>query len=59
MQAQSGYLGDIAPGGMATIRVIYRPYIMPLVGPVERDVYLTTNDPSRTNLTFSIKANVT
>ncbi len=58
MHAQSGYVTDVAPGGSATVRVIYRPYIMPVVGPVEREVYVTTNDPQRETLTFSIKATI-
>lgn len=56
MHAQSGYVTDIAPGSSATVRVIYRPYIMPVVGPVEREVYVTTNDPQKETVTFSIKA---
>ncbi len=58
MHAQSGYVTDIAPGAAATVRVIYRPYIMPVVGPVEREVYVTTNDPQKETLTFVLKANI-
>lgn len=58
MHAQSGYVTDIAPGSSATVRVIYRPSIMPVYGPVEREVYVTTNDPKKENLVFTIKANV-
>ncbi|MBI4099777.1 DUF1573 domain-containing protein [Candidatus Microgenomates bacterium] len=58
MHAQSGYVTDIAPGTSAMIRVIYRPAIMPVYGPVERQVFIKTNDPEKENLTFSLNANV-
>lgn len=58
MHAQSGYVTDILPGDTATVRVTYKPALMPVFGVVEREVYLTTNDPDRQKLTFSIKAKV-
>src|SRR3989344_885118 len=58
MHAQSGYLMDIAPGTQATVKLIYRPSLMPVYGVVEREVYVTTNDPQRNKLVFAIKANV-
>lgn len=58
MHAQSGYVTDIAPGSFATVRVIYKPAIMPVSGLVERTVTITTNDPERKNLTFTVRANV-
>lgn len=58
MHAQSGYLMDIAPGTEAKVKVIYRPFQMPVYGAVEREVYVTTNDPQREKLIFAIKANV-
>lgn len=57
MHAQgSGYVADIAPGDEAVIRLIYRPAVMPVYGPVEREVYVSTNDPQKSRLVFSIKA---
>jgi hypothetical protein len=56
MHAQSGYVAEVAPGDTATIRVIYRPAVMPVYGPVERDVYVTTNDPDNSKLIFRVKA---
>ena len=53
-----GNFSGIAPGDEATIRVIYRPYEMPVYGPIEREVYVTTNDPLNQQLTFKITANV-
>lgn len=58
MHAQSGYVTDILPGETATVRVTYKPALMPVFGVVEREVYLTTNDPDRQKLTFSVKAKV-
>ncbi len=58
MHAQSGYLMEISPGTQAIVRVIYRPFQMPVYGAVEREVYVTTNDPQRNKLVFAIKANV-
>lgn len=58
MHAQSGYLMDIAPNTEAKVTVIYRPAIMPVYGAVEREVYVTTNDPQKEKLVFAIKANV-
>ncbi|MEK7513573.1 MAG: DUF1573 domain-containing protein [Patescibacteria group bacterium] len=57
MHAQgSGYVTEIAPGDEATVRLIYRPAIMPVYGAVEREVYISTNDPIKPKLVFSIKA---
>ena len=58
MHAQSGYLMEISPGTQAIVRVIYRPFQMPVYGAVEREVYVTTDDPQRNKLVFAIKANV-
>lgn len=58
MHAQSGYVTDVAPGTIATVRVVYQPSIMPVYGPVAREVYVKTNDPRKENLVFAIKANV-
>lgn len=58
MHAQSGYVTDILPGDTATVRVIYKPALMPVYGFVEREVYITTNDPLRQKLVFSVKAKV-
>lgn len=58
MHAQSGYLMDITPNTEAKVRVIYRPSLMPVYGAVEREVYVTTNDPQREKLVFAVKAYV-
>lgn len=59
MHSNSNWIGTVAPGGKATLTVIYRPYIMPVKGFITRYVYVTTNDPQNSRLTFTIRANVT
>lgn len=58
MHSASEQVFEIAPGKSATIRMIYRPYIMPVYGPVERELYIDSNDPEKTRLILQIKANV-
>lgn len=59
MHSQSvGVLEEITPGSQAVIRVIYRPYVMPIYGFVEREVYFDTNDPQNSKITFKVTANV-
>lgn len=49
---------EVAPGKQAVIRVIYRPYTMPVYGVVSREVYIDTNDPDQPKIVLRIKANV-
>lgn len=58
LHAQSGYVLDVAPNTEAIVRVTYQPQLMPIYGFVEREVYITTNDPQREKLIFAVKANV-
>ena len=58
MHSKSGFVTEIAPGDTATVRLTYRPATMPVYGVVEREVYVTTNDPTNQKLIFSIKAKV-
>jgi len=58
MHFQSGFVTEIAPGDTATVRLTYRPASMPVYGLVEREVYVTTNDPVNQKLVFGIKAKV-
>lgn len=58
MHSQSRYVAEVLPGKQARIRVIYRPYVMPVYGLVEREVYLSTNDPDNQKLVFKVKAYV-
>ncbi|OGK25235.1 hypothetical protein A3C25_04285 [Candidatus Roizmanbacteria bacterium RIFCSPHIGHO2_02_FULL_38_11] len=58
MHTQSDYIAEIAAKKGAKIRVTYRPYVMPVYGAVEREVYVTTNDPENPKLVFKVKAYV-
>src|SRR3546814_19888520 len=50
--------GVVEPGLSATIRVIYRPSLMPVEGPVARNVKFATNDPSRPVVELGVPATV-
>lgn len=56
-QAQ-GVVSEIAPSSEAKVRVIYRPFVMPVYGFVEREVYFETNDPQNSKITLKVTANV-
>lgn len=58
MHNVSDFAGEILPGKEAVIKVIYRPYIMPVYGMVGREVYVSTNDPENPKLVFKVKATV-
>ena len=58
MHSEGTWQGIVEPGKLATLTVIYRPYIMPVSGVLTRDVYMSTNDPENEKLTFTVKANV-
>lgn len=55
MHTKNSDVIEIAPNTQATLQVIYRPYVMPVYGLVEREVYLETNDPNNPKLAFQIK----
>lgn len=54
----SDFAGEILPDKEAAIKVTYRPSIMPVYGTIEREVYVSTNDPENPKLVFKVKANV-
>lgn len=58
MHSAGSFGKEISPGKEAKVRVIYRPYVMPVYGVVEREVYLSTNDPDNPKLVFKVKAYV-
>lgn len=55
MHSVSDYLADIKPNTEAKVKVIYRPSIMPVNGPIGRELYISTNDPSKPKLVLQIK----
>jgi hypothetical protein len=48
--------GEVLPSATATLRVIYKPLIMPVFGPIERSVMFSTNDPDQKQVQVDIKA---
>ncbi len=55
MHAPGKFVSEIAVGDSAVIRITYKPYIMPVYGPISRDVFVGTNDPANPRLTFTVK----
>lgn len=58
MHTKSSYIAEVPPKGKAIIRAVYRPFVMPVYGPVEREVYADTNDPLNPKLIFKVAADV-
>src|SRR3990172_6950030 len=56
MHSKNPWVGTINPGEKAVLEATYRPFIMPVSGPVTRDVFVSTNDPDNPRLTFTVKA---
>ncbi len=56
MHSKADYIAQVDPGKTATVRVTYRPFQMPVYGAVEREVYVTTNDPQNPKLVFKVQA---
>lgn len=56
--AAQRWQGVVEPGLTATIRVIYRPSLMPVEGSVARNVKFATNDPSHPVVELGIHATV-
>lgn len=56
--AERQWRAFVRPGHSATIRLIYRPALMPVLGPVARNVTFTTNDPNRRFVALGIRATV-
>src|SRR3989338_7524144 len=56
MHAQSDYVVSIEPQTEAKMRVVYKPFVMPVYGVVERQEFVGTNDPTHEKLEFKIKA---
>ena len=56
MHSQSDKSFQITPGKEAKVKVTYRPYIMPVSGKVDRQVFVETNDPENPRLEFKVTA---
>ena len=58
MHSVGSFETPIEPGTEATVKVIYRPFVMPVYGAVQREVYISTNDPGNPKLVLQVKAQV-
>lgn len=52
------WIGEIPAGQPALLKVTYKPKVMPVIGPVTRQVNFSTNDPKNPEVQVSISANV-
>lgn len=52
------WVGEIPASQTATLKAIYRPKIMPVLGIISRQIRFSTNDPKNPEIEVSIKANV-
>jgi len=56
--AAKRWKGVVEPGQSAIVRVIYKPYLMPVQGSVARNVKFNTNDPANAVVELGIHATV-
>lgn len=56
--ALRNWIGEVPAGGKAELNVTYRPKVMPVSGPITRQVNFSTNDPKNENVQVGIAANV-
>ncbi|MBI2405059.1 DUF1573 domain-containing protein [Candidatus Gottesmanbacteria bacterium] len=52
------WIGEIPAKQTALLKVTYRPKVMPVQGPVSRQVTFATNDPNNSEVQVSVSANV-
>lgn len=52
------WIGEVPSRQTARLLVTYRPKVMPVTGPVTRQVNFSTNDPQNAQVEVSISANV-
>ncbi|MFZ5845172.1 MAG: DUF1573 domain-containing protein [Patescibacteria group bacterium] len=52
------WIGEVPAGEKALLKVIYRPKVMPVTGPVTRQVSFSTNDPKNSEIEVTVKASV-
>lgn len=58
MHNNPDWMGEIEPGEVATLKVIYEPAKMPVQGEVERTIFFRTNDPENSEVKINLKARV-
>ena len=52
------WIGEVPAKQTATLKVTYKPKVMPVTGVVTRQVNFATNDPKNQSVEVSVKANV-
>ncbi len=52
------WIGEVPAKQTATLKVTYKPKVMPVTGVVTRQVNFSTNDPKNQSVEVSVKANV-
>src|SRR3989344_7979185 len=52
------WIGEVQAKQTATLKVTYKPKVMPVTGVVTRQVNFATNDPKNQSVEVSVKANV-
>lgn len=52
------WIGEVPARQTATLKVTYRPKVMPVTGPVTRQVTFSTNDPKNPEVEVAVKARV-
>ncbi len=52
------WIGEVPAKQTATLKVTYRPKVMPVTGVVTRQVRFATNDPKNAEVEVSVRANV-
>jgi len=58
MHTNQSFFISIKPGEEFAVKAIYKPFLMPVSGPVQRAVSIKTNDPDNRRVEFVIAANV-
>ena len=56
MHSNQKFLVSVPPGEEFVVRAIYKPFLMPVKGPVQRAVYIKTNDPDNPQVEFVVGA---
>jgi len=52
------WIGEVPAGKQAILNVTYKPSVMPVTGPISRQVTFSTNDPNNPEVMVSVSANV-
>ena len=56
MHGNPSWMGEVAPGGKAVLRVIYEPAKHPVQGKSEKTIFFKTNDPENSEVNINLTA---